>query len=83
MARREINMPRFGAKMEEAKLLVWRVQVGQRVDEDDVLCEVETEKTNADVESLYSGVVLELVAKENETYPVGFVLGYIDAEDED
>lgn len=83
MAKKEINMPRFGAQMKEGKVLSWLVKVGDHVEEEDSLLEVKAEKMNAEVESLYTGTVTEIIAKEGESYPVGAVLGYIDAEDDD
>lgn len=83
MARQEINMPRFGAQMKEGKILKWMVDVGDHVEEDDGLLEVKAEKMDAEVESLYTGTIVEIIAKEGESYPVGAVLGYIDAENED
>lgn len=78
----EINMPRFGAQMKEGKILNWLVKVGDQVEEDDALLEVKAEKMDAEVESLYTGTVIEIIAKEGEVYPVGAVLGYIEAEEE-
>ncbi len=82
MAKVEINMPRFGAQMKEGKILKWVVAVGDEVSEDDVLLEVKAEKMDAEVESLYDGKIVEIIAKEGEVYPVGAVLGYIEAEEE-
>lgn len=82
MAKVEINMPRFGAQMKEGKILKWLVNVGDTVEEDDALLEVKAEKMDAEVESLYDGKIVEIIAKEGEVYPVGAVLGYIEAEDE-
>ncbi|MCR4752225.1 MAG: hypothetical protein K5852_08005 [Eubacterium sp.] len=82
MAKVEINMPRFGAQMKEGKILKWLVAVGDEVSEDDALLEVKAEKMDAEVESLYDGKIVEIIAKEGETYPVGAVLGYMEAEDE-
>ena len=82
MAKVEINMPRFGAQMIEGKFLKWLVNVGDVVEEDDALLEVKAEKMDAEVESLYDGKIVEIIAKEGEVYPVGAVLGYIEAEDE-
>lgn len=83
MAKKEINMPRFGAQMKEGKILKWVVAVGDEVEEDDVLLEVKAEKMDAEVESLYDGKVVEIIAKEGEIYPVGAVLGYMECEDDD
>lgn len=82
MAKVEINMPRFGAQMKEGKILEWLVSVGDVVEEDDSLLKVKAEKMDAEVESLYDGKIVEIIAKEGEIYPVGAVLGYMEAEDE-
>ena len=82
MNKQEINMPRFGAQMKEGKVLKWLVKAGDHVEEEDALLEVKAEKMTAEVESLFTGTVLEIIAAEGESYPVGAVLGYIDAEEE-
>ena len=64
MVKQEINMPRFGAQMKEGQILKWMVKVGDHVDEDDALLEVKAEKMSAEVESLYTGTVVEIIAKE-------------------
>lgn len=81
MAKQEINMPRFGSTMVKGKINEWRVSVGDRVQEEDTLLEVQTEKTAAEVESLYTGTITEIIAKVGEDYEVGAVLGYME-EDE-
>lgn len=82
MAKQEINMPRFGAQMKEGTILKWRVNVGDRVEEDDEILDVKIEKSDAVVESLFTGIIVEIIAQEGETYPVGAVLGYIDEEED-
>lgn len=82
MARTEIVMPRFGAKMTKGEMLQWNVAVGDMIEEDDEICEVKTEKNNAVVESLYTGKLLEIVAQPGDSIPVGGVIAYIDAEED-
>ena len=80
MAKKEINMPRFGAAMKQGEIISWEVEVGDHVDQDDVLCEVQAEKMATEVESLYTGTIVEIVAGEGETCDVGAVLAYIEED---
>lgn len=80
MAKREINMPRFGAAMKQGEIISWEVEVGDHIDKDDVLCEVQAEKMATELESLYSGTIVEIIAEEGESYDVGAVLAYIEED---
>jgi pyruvate/2-oxoglutarate dehydrogenase complex dihydrolipoamide acyltransferase (E2) component len=80
MARTEIVMPRFGAQNNEGQLLKWFVKEGDHVEEDDALADVETEKANAEVESLYTGTITEIVGIVGETYAVGTVIAYMEED---
>ena len=59
----EIRMPRLSQTTDEVKLLRWRVQVGETVRKGDALCEVETDKTTMDVESVADGTVVRLLVE--------------------
>lgn len=80
MAKQEINMPRFGATMVKGKIIEWKVVVGEHVKEEQLLLEVQTEKSAAEVESLYTGTITEIIAKDGEEYNVGEVLGYLEED---
>lgn len=78
----EFRMPSLGADMEAGKLTRWRIKPGDRVKRGDIVAEVETEKSDIDVEIFTSGVVYELLVKEDEKVPVGTVLATILEEGE-
>lgn len=78
--KQEINIPKLGSEMKTGQILQWYVKVGDTVEEDQELCEIKTEKMNAQVESLYDGVVTAIIGKVGETYNVGEVIGYIEEE---
>lgn len=78
--KQEINIPKLGSEMQKGKIVKWQVKVGDRVEEDQELCEIEAEKMNAQVESLYEGIITEIIGVEGETYEVGAVIGYIEEE---
>ena len=75
--KQEINIPKLGSEMKTGQILKWHVKVGDHVQE---LCEIKTEKMNAQVESLYDGVITEITGEVGETYDVGAVIGYIEED---
>ena len=50
--KQEINIPKLGSEMKTGQILEWHVKVGDHVEEDQELCEIKTEKMNAQVEYL-------------------------------
>ena len=66
----EVIMPKMGDAMTEGVLLQWLKQDGETVKAGDVIAEIETDKSNVEVEAEDSGV-LHVQAKPGETVPVG------------
>lgn len=64
-------LPDVGEGLTEAEILQWAVQVGESVEINQVIVEVETAKAAVELPSPYAGVVGTLHAKEGETLPVG------------
>ncbi|MCL4742217.1 MAG: 2-oxo acid dehydrogenase subunit E2 [Phycisphaerales bacterium] len=67
-------LPDLGEGVHEAELIKWRVQVGQTVEEHDILAEMETDKALVEVPSPRAGVIAALHGKEGEVLKVGSVL---------
>ena len=82
MARFEIKMPKLGESITEGTILSWSVQVGDVVNEDDVLFEVNTAKVSAEIPSPVAGKVVEILFKEGDTVPVGTVVAIVDMDGE-
>lgn len=59
----EINMPKFGATMEDGEIVEWYVKVGDAVKKGDKLCSIMTEKLTNDLEAMHTGTVAEIVQK--------------------
>ena len=74
-------MPDPGEGLTEAELSAWHVDVGAEVEEDDVLCEVETDKALVDIPVPHSGEVLELRAEPGDVVKVGEVVAVFAVED--
>src|SRR2546423_1540761 len=79
MAQVPIIMPQLGESIAEATVIHLLVNVGEEVNADQDVIEVETNKAIMNVTSPCSGRVEKWLVKLNESYPVGAVLGYLEA----
>ncbi|WP_037319116.1 pyruvate dehydrogenase complex dihydrolipoamide acetyltransferase [Salegentibacter sp. Hel_I_6] len=78
-----INMPRLSDTMEEGVVAKWLKQKGDKVEEGDILAEIETDKATMEFESFYDGTLLHIGIEEGETAPVDTLLAIIGEEGED
>ena len=78
-----INMPRLSDTMEEGVVAQWLVKVGDKVEEGDILAEIETDKATMEFESFHEGTLLHIGIQEGETSPVDKLLAIIGEEGED
>lgn len=76
-----ITMANLGYDMETGKIVSWSKQVGDQVERGEVIAEVETDKTNVEMESLASGTLVEVTHAEGDEVPVGAVIGYLEADE--
>jgi pyruvate dehydrogenase E2 component (dihydrolipoamide acetyltransferase) len=77
----EIVMPRLSDTMEEGTILSWLVANGEQVSRGQELVEIETDKANMTYESDLEGV-LQTIAAEGDTLPVGAPIARIGADDQ-
>jgi pyruvate dehydrogenase E2 component (dihydrolipoamide acetyltransferase) len=71
------KMPKLGETVTTGTVIRWLLAVGDRVDFDDPLLEVATDKVDSEIPSPYSGVLLEIMVPEGETVAVGAALARI------
>lgn len=83
MSRFEIKMPKLGESITEGTIISWSVKVGDTVQEDDVLFEVNTAKVSAEIPSPVAGKVVEILFKEGDTVPVGTVVAIVNLDGEE
>ena len=79
---REFLLPDIGEGLTEAEIVRWLVPVGGRVEADQPVVEVETDKAVVEIPSPYAGIVLSHGGAEGETIQVGSVLLVIGEEGE-
>jgi len=77
-----INMPKLGFDMAEGVLVRWVKQVGEPVNKGEVLAEIETDKATVEVESAFSGVVLQHLVDPGTSVPVNDPIAVVGAEGE-
>jgi pyruvate dehydrogenase E2 component (dihydrolipoamide acetyltransferase) len=78
----DIVMPRLSDSMEEGTVLKWMKGVGDEVSVGEELVEIETDKANMVYESDAEGTLIELVADEGDTLPIGEVIARVGEEGE-
>ncbi|MBF0647727.1 2-oxo acid dehydrogenase subunit E2 [Dysgonomonas sp. GY75] len=83
MSKFEIKMPKLGESITEGTIISWSVKVGDTINEDDVLFEVNTAKVSAEIPSPVAGKILEILFQEGDTVAVGTVVAVVQLEDED
>ncbi len=76
-------MPRLSDTMEEGTVAAWLKKVGDKIEEGDILAEIETDKATMEFESFNEGVLLHIGIPEGDTAPVDSLLAIIGEEGED
>lgn len=67
----EFKLPDVGEGLTEAEIVAWKVKVGDVVEINEIICDIETAKSIVELPSPYAGTVLELMVAEGEMVPVG------------
>ena len=76
----EILVPSLGESISEATVSKWLKEVGDTVDSDEPVVELETDKVNIEVPSPFQGTLSSIIVKEGSTVEVGSLLGVIKNE---
>ncbi|KQN25066.1 branched-chain alpha-keto acid dehydrogenase subunit E2 [Sphingomonas sp. Leaf33] len=82
MARFEFRLPDIGEGIAEAEIVAWHVAVGDRVEEDQGLADMMTDKATVEMESPVSGTVIALAGEVGDQVPIGSTLVVIETEGE-
>ncbi len=83
MAQFELQMPKLGESIEEATVTKWFVKVGDKIDDDDVLLEIATDKVDSEIPSPVSGTIIKINVEQDQTVPVGTIIAVIDTSGDD
>jgi 2-oxoglutarate dehydrogenase E2 component (dihydrolipoamide succinyltransferase) len=80
MARVEVEMPQMGESVMEGTVIEWTKNVGDKVEEDETLLEIATDKVDTEVPSPQAGVLIERLAEEGDTIEVGQAIAIIETD---
>ncbi|WKD86152.1 Dihydrolipoyllysine-residue acetyltransferase component of pyruvate dehydrogenase complex [Polaribacter huanghezhanensis] len=78
-----VNMPRLSDTMEEGVVAQWLKNIGDSIEEGDILAEIETDKATMEFESFNEGTLLYIGVQEGESAPVDTLLAIIGDKGED
>ncbi len=73
----ELRVPTLGESVSEATVATWFKKPGDAVAQDEMLCELETDKVTVEVPAPAAGVLSEIIAAEGETVGVNALLAFI------
>src|SRR5579862_628441 len=73
----DVVMPQMGESIAEGTIVRWIKKVGDKVDRDEPLFEISTDKVDAEIPSPVAGVISEIRVQEGETVPVNSVVAVI------
>lgn len=76
----DIIMPQLGESIAEGTVVKWLVPPGGRIEKDEPLLEVETEKVALEIPSPATGILSDILVQEGRTVPVGTLLGHLNNE---
>lgn len=67
----EVVMPKMGESLQEGTIIKWLKQVGDKIERDEMILEISTDKVDTEVPSPTSGTLTEILAEEGDTVEVG------------
>lgn len=81
MARFELKLPKMGESVAEATITNWLKQVGDKIEADEAVLEIATDKVDSEVPSEVSGVLVEQLFQANDLVQVGQTIAIIETEE--
>ena len=76
----DVVMPKMGESIQEGKILRWLKKPGDNVERDEIILEISTDKVDTEVPSPTAGILIALLAQENDTVEVGSVIAQLETE---
>jgi 2-oxoglutarate dehydrogenase E2 component (dihydrolipoamide succinyltransferase) len=76
----DLVMPKLGESIMEATILKWLKKPGDKVERDETILEIATDKVDSEVPSTTDGIIAELLYNEDDVVPIGKVIARINTE---
>ncbi len=80
MAQVDVEMPKMGESITEGTVIEWHKSLGDRVEQDEILLEIGTDKVDTEVPSPTAGVLTEMLVEEGDTVEVGTIIARVETE---
>jgi 2-oxoglutarate dehydrogenase E2 component (dihydrolipoamide succinyltransferase) len=82
MARFELKLPKMGESVAEATITNWLKEVGDKIEADEAVLEIATDKVDSEVPSEISGILVEKLFDKDDLVQVGQTIAIIETEEE-
>src|SRR5215210_5202658 len=82
MAKYSFKLPDIGEGIAEAEIVAWHVKLGDRIEEDQPLADMMTDKATVEMETPVAGKVVELAGEVGDQIAIGAVLAVIETDGE-
>ncbi len=82
MAKYEFKLPDIGEGIAEAEIVAWHVKLGDRIEEDQPLADMMTDKATVEMETPVAGKIVQLAGEVGDQIPIGSVLAVIETDGE-
>jgi len=76
----EVVMPKMGESIQEGKILRWAKKPGDKIQKDETILEISTDKVDSEIPSPAAGVLTKIIVPENETVAVGTIIAMIETD---
>jgi len=76
----EVVMPKMGESLQEGTITKWLKKVGDKIERDEMILEISTDKVDTEVPAPNSGILAEILIPEGQTVEVGTVIAYIETD---
>src|SRR6476646_8401591 len=80
MAKFELKLPKMGESVAEATVTNWLKNVGDKIEMDEAVLEIATDKVDSEVPSEVAGTLLEILFQVNDVVQVGQTIAIIETE---
>ena len=78
--KQDMVMPKMGESITEGTIIKWLKQVGDNIDQDEIILEISTDKVDSEIPAPVAGTLAEVVANEGDTVDVGNVIARIETD---
>lgn len=80
MALYDVPMPQMGESIAEGTIVKWHKNIGDKVEKDETILEISTDKVDSEIPSPVAGVLAEILFSEDETVGVGTIIAKLETD---